>query len=397
MGYVSDSSTKSAYTETWSNNAGTSSCARVNWHKYANFTGVQAYKEVYSMRRPRPKPKPVMPNEFMVHKYAADDDSLNFAQYCNTDNNHLVEFDKGIHLQKRTALMCHPQDLVEYYSNFTDNAKADVFAKANAPAIYDLAPVLAEMGETLMWVGGLFKGFVSLLKALWTLKLGPKFWYHLRQGLLEPESLWLEYRYAIMPMILTISEAIEAYKGGAKKTVFDARIERKLKHCFDDPNWLYNAYSKPSFGGKNDVVDTVTATARIVVKSQCDPSPLGVGMWDLLRGGYEVLPLSFVFNWFVGVEEWLGSLRDTKLEVESSYVTTVVNRVGHAYCHTDNAIVWNFPPNWTYHEYMMRRVPDIDPPKLPVLQAEKLSLLRTVDAISLVISFLKSFLTHKKK
>jgi hypothetical protein len=150
------------------------------------------------------------------------------------------------------------------------------------------------------------------------------------------------------------------------------------------------------FNAQNVIEDTVTAHASLTIKSQCDPSPFGVGAWDTLRAAYEVFPLSFVLNWFIGIEEWLGSLRNSKLEVAWSYVTTVVNRKGHIYTESKGDMNWLEPADCPYTDFMMRRTPNIVPPVLPLLQAEHLSLLRTVDAISLIIGFLKGCLTRRK-
>jgi len=236
------------------------------------------------------------------------------------------------------------------------------------------------------------KGLLSLLTSIRDGSLW-KILRTARSRISDPESMWLEYRYAIMPLILTISDAIQAYKGGISKTTFDARVSRTFKLSHDNTSLKFSNLFY--FDWTNKIVDKVSATARIEVKSQCDPSPLGMGLMDAVRAGYEVLPLSFVFNWFVGVEEWLTSLRNTNLEVKSSYVTTVVDRTGHVFSEDANGLTWTVPIDWDYHEFMMKRDINIAPPIMPLLQAENLSLHRTVDALSLIISIAKGLLSRR--
>lgn len=371
---------------------------------------VDSYQRVTSERRPKPSNDKLLPNTFIVHKYKADSNVAVLCEYCNSEYKHHVRF-TPIRAQQWAAMHCSPQGLLpgspesldpviqnlcKQYELFTDNAKADVFAKANQPKIFDSAPVIAELGETLVWFGGSLKGLYDFLEMIVKLKWG-KVFSTMVTAAKEPESLWLEYRYAIMPFLLTIEDVVTAFKGGKTVKSYDARIVQTLEKTFTDPSWFYNAGTKPNFGFSNNVIDTVSATARLTVRSQCDPAPLGMSMWDAVRAGYEIIPLSFVLNWIIGIEEWLLSLRNTELEVKSSYVTTVVDRKGHVWSNDSGVIHWIVPADWTYHEYMMVREVSIEPPLLPCLQAEKLSLFRTVDALSLTVAFLKSFLTHKTK
>jgi hypothetical protein len=122
-----------------------------------------------------------------------------------------------------------------------------------------------------------------------------------------------------------------------------------------------------------------------------------MGLWDMLRGTWEIVPLSFVVDWLFGVGDWLDSVRNTELEISQSYVTTVVDRRAKIRSHSTPEMEWRKEVNWTYHEYMMERKPDPVPSALPLLQAEKLSALRTADAISLLISFMKGILSRKKR
>jgi hypothetical protein len=355
---------------------------------------VRELSTVTSIRRPYPKGKPTKPNPFVVHKYLAGSGTI--YKFCYTPNHHVV-MGEGLRWMSDGQLLATPQDLCALHANVTENAVADVYAKANAPAIFDLAPELAELGETLLWLGSLFKAFVDLLKLIAFRKGGLRLVRDIAHGIANPHELWLEYRYAFMPFYLTVGDAIAAYKGGSSKKTIGATCVVKQKRHFDSPAAYYDntrdTYHKLRV--VNHVVDSVKATASLTIKSQCDPSPFGLGAWDTLRAAYEVFPLSFVLNWFLGIEEWLGSLRNTKLEISSSYVTTVVNRKGHITSESSGDINWLNPVDVSYTEFMMRRTPNVVPPVVPRLQAEHLSLLRSVDAIALMVGLIKGCLTRK--
>jgi hypothetical protein len=238
--------------------------------------------------------------------------------------------------------------------------------------------MLAEAKETVKYV---FERLLSLKAILVKLLSGDI-------KVTDWASAWLEYRYAIMPLILDVSSIIEAFKGGEQILQYDA--SKRLTNVLDVENSL-------PFGGeylhvKGTLREEVSASARINVLSQCDPAPLGTGIWDVLRTGWELVTLSFVVDWFIGVGDWLTSLRDTKLKIQSSYVTTVMNAKlsdltvapGGQYDHHYSAL----PPITHYH---MKRSIDIAPSMIPALNATNLSLFRTIDATALIISFLTSF------
>jgi hypothetical protein len=370
-------------------------CSDDGEHELTTKFPVVFYNYVESVRRPYPKGKPVYPNPFVVHKYRL---SKGQCKYCYTPRKHAVRFGGERFALIASDLNATPQDLCSMYTNATENAIADVYAKANSPAIFDLAPELAELGETLFWLGNLFKGFKNLMTLILWNKGGEDLVRTAIHGILNPHELWLEYRYAFMPFYLTVNDAIKAYKGGSSKKTIGSLVKLEKEDRYLSSISYYDKYLHAyfPFNVMNTVRDTVRASASLTIKSQCDPSPFGLSAWDTLRAAYEVFPLSFVLNWFIGIEEWLASIRNTKLEVSWSYVTTVVNREGYITSESKGDINWVTPVDSPYTEFMMKRTPDIVPPVLPKLQAEHLSLLRSVDAIALIVGFLKGCLTRRK-
>jgi len=382
--------TKPHYATTAYRAASAGSCTKTlgSWTGYVNV--LDSYQTVTSWRGKRPKRNGfVAPHQFFVQKFFVDDATN--ADFCFLPTKRRVE-SAGLRPLFRPSLHLSPEDFEELYHLVRQNVEADIFAKANSPAVFDLAPVLFEAKETLGYVWKLFKGMSSVVKMLFQGGGTSAF----LKALSAPENLWLEYRYAIMPLILTISDAIDAYKGGTVVKSYDTRLEIKAEYEYKDPSWGYDGIHP--FGVTHSGTDSVSATARLYVESQCDPAPLGTGIWDVLRGGWEVVPLSFVFNWFFGVEEWLTSMRNTNLSLRGSYSTLVVDRVGRYFIDDYKSENISYTKEWSGNvkDYYMGRVIDIKPPSFPLLQAERLSALRTVDAISLIISFMKGILSHRK-
>jgi hypothetical protein len=364
-------------------------CTHHGMPTMGTFSSPKVYEKVVSERRTKPRKKFLRPNYFKVHKFYADANYGATARVCFKPLPVAITVTQN-RCNKRPSLKTSPQELCALHQGVTNEAIVAAYAEANGAAIFDMAPVLFEAAETLSYIKNVLKGGRLLVTNL------PSAFRNAKKAVKSPESLWLEYRYAIMPLILTVSDAIEAYKGGVSRRTYDSRVEvPKVKQEYVDPSWRYGTLPNGLYDIRNEVVDSVTSTCRLYVRSQCDPAPLGLGLFDMLRGSWEVVPLSFVLDWIVGVQNWLTSMRDTQLELDASYVTTVVNRRGEVRSYDYSDMEWQEHVRWGYDEYMMERITDPQLPNLPVLQNGKLSLLRTVDAITLLLSIMKGFLTRK--
>jgi len=350
---------------------------------------------VTSERRKKPN-RVFQPNPFIVRKYSntATSDGVT---YCYSPLARAVTWSQN---WPYTRPEFHPQPLLGLYDLIVQNAVVDAFAEVNSPSVFDLAPMVFEATETLAYVGKLFKALWSVVKSLFS--KGFDDWAKgtktVVKAFKDPENLWLEYRYAVMPLILSINDAIEAFKGGEEIRTVSKRLTRTFKDTID-PNYSYGGWSKDEhdFGIRGYYIDSVSGTCKLYVRSKVDPAPLGTGVNDVIRGIWEVVPLSFVFNWFLGVEEWLGSMRNANVTLDASYSTLVVDRKVIVRNDKPGSLIqWQSSFVSEIHNYEMERKVGVVPPNHPILQAELLSLNRSADAIALIIGFLKSLLGKRR-
>lgn len=129
-------------------------------------------------------------------------------------------------------------------------------------------------------------------------------------------------------------------------------------------------------------------------------APFGTGAIDVIRAGYEVIPLSFVIDWFIDIGTWLDGLRDTELVVNKSYATRVIDRQVKFWWSDDNP-TYTMIDGPTHSDpfrvkaHTITREIDVSPPSLPVFSGWTLSIVRSIDAISLLQKLILSLLGRK--
>lgn len=374
------------------------SCGQIPSTLYEYINQYVMYERVESWRGPRTN----LVNPFDVKKFSIDEGQWDI-WVCSKIPGYQVKGTGGIfHLIHwlvsaggvdyaglQPGIAAGQQDFWSWDGTFNstyDSMKAELFGKVNE-ARFNSSVFLFELGETLAYLRDLFKGLAAIFNNTYRFSQGME-----RVRMPSPEELWLQYRYAILPLILTISDAIVAFKGQAAKQKVQNYSKNEFKYthrsavypfglaCYFDVRSVY----------------TVKCGGAIWIESQCDPAPFGTGVWDVLAGAWEKTRLSFVFDWLLDVGAWLASIRNTNLVVKESYGTKVIDVVKSVSFADEN-------PYWELIEmgdpvakgYSMKREIDISPPLLPVVQLTNANWRRQVDAISLIIAGLKAFLRKR--
>jgi len=186
----------------------------------------------------------------------------------------------------------------------------NALAKMNSAEL-DLGMMLGELRETIS----------GLAKPLSALRDYIKLWNKLKQLGRSPRMTdrlnmltgsWLEWRYGIMPLISDISAIIEHVR--AQSVLLDGKLLRKRsKVVIPERNLKVSGSTYPGYyqitGTVNVEVKTkyVTSVFYTLTRPLTFGETYGLTLGSLPSIAWELTPLSFVWDWFFGVGNWLQS------------------------------------------------------------------------------------------
>lgn len=175
-------------------------------------------------------------------------------------------------------------------------------AEANA-GVYDLLTEIAELPSTLSYLAGVVKSSATTIrdhkKRIDALKkqLAKVTGKTAEKVARKLASAWLQFRYAIMPLVYSVEDIKETLK--SYKRIFAKWKQKSVSdYSFDIPNW--------------DRTGAATSTKRCFIKRSFDPE----GLVDQLLGvlnvnpfstAWELVTLSFVVDWFVNIGEVISA------------------------------------------------------------------------------------------
>jgi hypothetical protein len=294
------------------------------------------------------------------------------------------EADKGT-LWKGDPIPLFPYHMAELGNYYREFIIRDMYSKLNSPR-FNVAVFLAELDETIVGIHGLFKNCLgSLLRTSTASK-------NLKHLILNPEELWLWWRYMLMPTMMDVEDLIKATKdrlpvdriqdGDQIEPTIESGVFTVLGygHGCVEIDIPFDAEIKCGCGGAIDVL------------MMHDPSPWGTSSWDIIMASWERIPFSFIFDWFINVGDWLASLRDIETAIAQSYATYALDTKITVY--DASPYVLQGKPEYT--GFRMERITDVEPPSLPLVDKKWRNTLRTIDLISLSIGMLKSVLSRRK-
>lgn len=204
----------------------------------------------------------------------------------------------------------------------------------------DVLTNLAETAETVNFVAGVAS---TLAKAAICAKNGNLYGVCKHLGLEvsrtkkaikasvhKASDAWLAWRYGAMPMVYSVEDAVVALADHYEKRgdVVEALVHRKWEDerifAPQNDNWqLKTSFTRRKYG--------MTYCVRMRVLNPSARTMAQVGLTTLPRTAWEVIPLSFVADWFLPVGDYLESLTaEFGLEFVSGYLTTKdVNAQGY--------------------------------------------------------------------
>lgn len=287
----------------------------------------------------------------------------------------------------------------------SDADMVKAMAIINAYANLNSAPILGgeilgTLSETISMLRRPFSRSLELLAKI--AKKRQRILKSVRSSTKASADAWLEYRYGWRPIILDGMEIMR------QAGVIQSRLV-KARHVARGAAVRERSFTKPVssaiFSSAYHAEGTLTLTEKVrssvgIIYSMRAQSnyervarTLGLTARDLPSTVWELMPWSFVGDWFVNTGDWIQAImpRDD-VSIQSSWRTTVIDdshtlsggrlsRTLYNPTTTYNG-TWNGRYHW--HNQVTREVnPSL--PSTPVLIRKSLSVNRTVDALCLSV------------
>lgn len=252
--------------------------------------------------------------------------------------------------------------------------------------VFDLLTNLAELPETLKWLADLIKQAADATKAahkkeIEVKKLLTKKGRTARQIAQAVASVWMQYRYAIMPISYSIEDVCKALESW-KRTYGKVSEKYVETHTESDIRARFGFSDADDF--ELSVIEAST-THRCAIKRGYDPRGMVDALLQVLKlnpvtTAWELVPLSFVVDWFVNIGQVLTISTAPSFHSQEgatySWKTTVKFTLSHA--ETGARLVYN-------HEAYERHV--IDPyAEYGLTIGWDLNWMRYLDSIALLLN-----------
>lgn len=290
------------------------------------------------------------------------------------------------------------------YSSERDIAIAKAWSNISRNEMQILAS-LGELPETLSWIKSIFTRLIKVIRGLRNLKSMISLADDLRKAgkarkadkilqrvsdkidkssskvgtLATPVDLWLEYRYAIRPLVFEMISALKALKTVIKKgTRFTSRGFHEEQR-YEVTNYLAsNGWVE--FNRRVAITRRSNYRAGVLANIDEDINDI-LAIWGFdqpLQSIYELIPFSFIVDWFFNVGTIIGAWSPkaslsvlSSWIVEQHYLKTVItldqftplplipdtNYWNYVAVNTDNYYEWGTT--------IKRRIPTPDRPILP--------------------------------
>lgn len=273
-----------------------------------------------------------------------------------------------------------------------------ILAKTSA-SDFDAGVNLGELRETLEMLRSPLKGVRDFLSRTARRPSESVASYASRLGGASAQT-WMEYRYGIRPLISTIEDLIDLYQKGL--SVQDGRLYRKRGklQVMQQGKTEFRTVTFSSFTGGQTITTTTSEsyTGGVYYTYTGIPSAaekLGIDMSALPGIAWELTRLSFVWDWFLGVGNWIESLRaELNRSIAGAYVshkvlatTTISFTPGSLYVTGQPS--WRVPASFQSvavirDEFMERRAISLSGFKLPAFNPNSLGLAKTIDSLILI-------------
>lgn len=270
---------------------------------------------------------------------------------------------------------------------------------------------IATLGQTVSMLRRPFSGALDLLaKIAW------------KQGKLEKShsvanaagKAWLEYRYGWRPLIGDTKVIVREVNRQLGTPFGGRRVARggvSHSYYYETPATITHPYISGCTVGAATFKGTVRMTSGVIYDLLIDSAGghmakvAGARLSDVPATAWELIPYSFVVDWFVGVGDWIRAITpDPTVRVLGSWTTEVCNATNS---HRDCKWEWRIDtsPATTYkgsfspapHVYVkVKRTANPSLPTWPVRKVSTLSLKNQVDAMALLCGKVTSLFKRRR-
>lgn len=198
-------------------------------------------------------------------------------------------------------------------------------------------------------------------------------------------KIWLELHFGWVPLLHDISDAIDSLQAPLPRARIRAKAQAKDTYIEGSP-LAYNSWARST-----DVLVGYTMGAEVSVENPNLYLANQMGFVNPLSVAWELIPFSFLVDWFVPVSNFLNSFTDLYgVSVLNPFTTKFVRTSGWESYLDRSAPPSVFTDFWSTEHVMMQRTLGITRPVLGFRNFQRLSVSRAATSVSLLLADLKS-------
>lgn len=211
-------------------------------------------------------------------------------------------------------------------------ALISAYAKVNAADVLS-GEIMSDLGKTVSMLKSPFRSAISLVSSQ---QKKAKRLMRLNRSLSYTQAMakaWLEYRYGWRPLILdtaTLIKKADAGLSSSLKVRYVGRSGQRNEFNYSAP-FSTTIYGDTSVAGTSalNVKCRVSAGVIYQVSNETESDglarSLGTRVEDLPATAWEIIPFSFVVDWFVGVGDWIQAVTPKPgVTILGNWVTTIL-------------------------------------------------------------------------
>lgn len=270
------------------------------------------------------------------------------------------------------------------YQRFVSKVNEEAMLIVNAAERKEAGRMLANSANRMLFAFQLLQRGrrASAMKALGLKPKGKKW-----NRAVDASNLWLEYHFGWEPLIKDIHSAVEILQSNPSPRV--ARGSGKVTSATGSYVIPYSIQGV----AKNKLTVRLQATVSVTNPNLHKASQLG--LINPASVAWELIPFSFLVDWFIPVGNFLNSYTDfVGLELENAFTTTYLESESFEWMDQRfDSLGWTF---FDSKSFAVSRILGIDVPPPTFTLPQGISLVRGATAIALLIGAFRNQLNSDK-